>query len=86
MYGSEIFVAFPDAVPVQLKSPVPEPDTSMDPVAVPQVEGFEIVPDAIVGVATTLIVVTADVDVHPFPSVYVTVTGPAVETVMVELV
>jgi hypothetical protein len=58
----------------------------MEPVALPQEDGFEIVPEAIVGVATTVTVDGAEVDVHPLPSVYVTVYDPALETVMVELV
>ena len=69
VYGSAIPLAFPEAVPVQLKSPVPEPATWIEPVAEPHETGSVVVPDAIVGVGTTVIVVIAEVDTHPFPSV-----------------
>ena len=44
------------------------------------------VPLAIIGVGITVIVVAAEVVVQPFPSVYVTLIVPGVETVIVELV
>ena len=57
----------PDAVPVQFKSPLPAPETFIDPVAVPHVLGSTaVVVMLIVGV--TLIVISTVEDEQPLGS------------------
>ena len=51
--------------PVQFKVPVPVPVTWILPVAVPQLAGFETVPNATVVTGFTVTVVEAEVDEHP---------------------
>jgi hypothetical protein len=62
----------PALVPVQLKSPVPEPFTTMLPVADPQALGSVRVPTTSEGLSITVITIVAELAEQPPPSVTVT--------------
>jgi hypothetical protein len=62
----------PEAVPVQLRSPVPVPEIEILPVGVPQAVGSFTVPRVISGLVFTDTEVAKDVAEQPFPFVKVT--------------
>ena len=70
VYGNVIAPDEPEAVPVQLTVPFPEPVIWIDPLLPPHALGLEIVPVAITGAEFTVTAVVADIAEHPFPSVY----------------
>ena len=70
----------PEDVPVQERSPVPDPFTCMLPVGVAQAEGSVTVPRAMTGVVFTVTTIGAEVDEQPLISVNVTEYVPDVVT------
>jgi hypothetical protein len=68
--GSATPVILPEAVPDQLKLPLPDPEICMLPVDVPQAVGFVTVPIVIIGAVFTVTVVPTEVAEHvPFDTV-----------------
>ena len=64
--GSVTAVCEPVEVPDQLRSPVPEPVTSMLPVAVPQSAGFVTIPAEMTGAGLAVTVIPVETgDVQP---------------------
>ena len=68
VYGSVIPDAEPLAVPVQERSPLPEPVTTMEPVAVPQLVGSEELDEIVMAGITFIVMSTAD-EAQPIASV-----------------
>ena len=83
--GNVTIPVFPVPVPVHETTPVPVPVTTIEPSVPPHVDGFKIVPEAIVIANPGLATPEPGKLVHP-PTVCVTVYIPAVGTVIVAVV